>query len=102
MNYEDIVAELINGRNLSEADRRIIGAFAFASMMREKAQQEVLDGDQDAAETEQAYAREMRSWADKRKDLFGDDQVVMQSAVTDEEKKKKEMIEDFKKNLESL
>lgn len=95
---DEIAKRIIGSRNLSAADKEIIGAFAFAAAMRQRYMQVALDTEDitastDALEQEQNYAREMRSWADKRRDLFGDEQLRTQGVeLSPEEQKKKDTL----------
>lgn len=93
---EDIVEKILAGRNLSRADQEIINAFSFSAAMRAKCQKAALDAEDPKdmkrfLQQELEYSREMRAWADKRKDLFGDEQLkTVGTELSEEEQKKKD------------
>lgn len=71
----ELTEEILKDSNLNAQDTEAVKAYVFASVMRDVSQSEVLAGDLKARDFERKYSSDMRAWADKRPDLFGNQQV---------------------------
>lgn len=103
MMHEEIARKIIGRRRLSQADIELINAFAFASSMRVQAMQRALDSSDDseivqAMKEERTYAQELRAWADKRRDLFGDTQAKTADEDDEEQKRIAAELEELKRD----